>query len=426
MATPVILPKMGQSVESCIITEWYKKVGDPVKKGEPLYEMETDKSAFTENAEIDGVLLAIFHGEGDDVPCLETVAVIGAEGEDFSQFAPAGGSAPAPAAAPAETASAPAAEAAAPAPAEGKVGGAVSPRAQGLADKLHIDTANVPGTGPNGRVIERDVAGFNKGDGSAIGGRYTEAEIEAMTRAAQGTWYEDIKHSNTRKVIAKSMYNSLMSMAQLTHNSSCDATQLNRMRAAIKKGKENGVPNATLNDMLLFAVSRLLPKHKELNAYFFEDKLRVFKTVNLGIAADTPRGLLVPTLFDAEKMDLFEIAAESKKLTTAAKEGHISPDLLKGATFTVTNLGSMGIESFTPIVNPPQTGILGACAITDKVRMKDNGIQVYPSMGLSLTYDHRAMDGVPASRFLKDLVEVLTNFIDFYKAEGGSEYELDL
>lgn len=425
MATPVILPKMGQSVESCIITEWFKKEGDVVKTGEPLYEMETDKSAFTENAEADGILLAIFHGEGDDVPCLETVAVIGEQGEDVSAFAPQGGAVSAPAAENTASPATPAAMAEETVVAEGTVGGAVSPRAQGLADKLHLDTSAIAGTGPHGRVIEQDVQGF-KGQGEAIGGRYTEAEIIAMTEAAKGPYYEDIKHSHTRKVIAKSMFNSLASMAQLTHNSSCDATQLNRMRAAVKKGKENGVPNATLNDMLLFAVSRLLPKHKELNAYYFDDKLRVFKNVNLGIAADTPRGLLVPTLFDADRMDLFEIAAESKKLTTAAKEGNINPDLLKGATFTVTNLGSMGIESFTPIVNPPQTGILGVCAITDKVRMKDNGIQVYPSMGLSLTYDHRAMDGVPASRFLKDLVDVLTNFIDFYKQEGGSQYELDL
>ena len=144
------------------------------------------------------------------------------------------------------------------------------------------------------------------------------------------------------------MLNSLATIAQLTHNSSFDATQLNAMRAAIKKAKEKGCPNATLNDMLLYAVSRVILEHKELNAHYYDDKLRIFNNVHLGIATDTPRGLLVPTLFNANKLGLFEIATESKKLITATREGKLSPDYLKGASFTVTNLGSLGIESFTP------------------------------------------------------------------------------
>lgn len=426
MASLVILPKMGQSVESCIITEWFKKVGDTVAAGEALYEMETDKSAFTENAEVSGTVLAIIHGEGDDVPCLEAVAVIGEEGEDISALLPKAAAAPAPEAEKAQAQSGNEAGSAAEsfeAAAEGKFGGAVSPRAKALAEKMHLDCSVIPGTGPNGRVIERDVLGF-KGSGSAIGGRYTDAELAAAS--APESEYEDLKHSNTRKVIARSMLNSLTTMAQLTHSTSFDATQLNRFRAAVKKAADNGVPKVTVNDLLLYAVARVLPQFKELNAHYFDDKLRCFKAVNLGIATDTPRGLLVPTLFGADKLDLFDLSAESKKLITAAREGKISPDLLKGASFTVTNLGSMGIESFTPIVNPPQTGILGVCAITDRVRMSQNSISVYPAMGLSLTYDHRAMDGAPASRFLVALVEALTNFIDFYKEQGDHKYELEL
>lgn len=426
MASLVILPKMGQSVESCIITEWFKKVGDTVAAGEALYEMETDKSAFTENAEVSGTVLAIIHGEGDDVPCLEAVAVIGEEGEDISALLPKAAAAPAPEAEKAQAQSGNEAGSAAEsfeAAAEGKFGGAVSPRAKALAEKMHLDCSVIPGTGPNGRVIERDVLGF-KGSGSAIGGRYTDAELAAAS--APEAEYEDLKHSNTRKVIARSMLNSLTTMAQLTHSTSFDATQLNRFRAAVKKAADNGVPKVTVNDLLLYAVARVLPQFKELNAHYFDDKLRCFKAVNLGIATDTPRGLLVPTLFGADKLDLFDLSTESKKLITAAREGKISPDLLKGASFTVTNLGSMGIESFTPIVNPPQTGILGVCAITDRVRMSQNSISVYPAMGLSLTYDHRAMDGAPASRFLVALVEALTNFIDFYKEQGDHKYELEL
>ena len=425
MASLVILPKMGQSVESCIITEWFKKVGDTVAAGEPLYEMETDKSAFTENAEVAGTLLAIIHGEGDDVPCLEAVAIIGEEGEDISALMPKQEAAPAAAAsdAGAQPQAAAAVAEDVDVAVEGSFGGAVSPRARALAAKMHIDCSLIPGTGPNGRVIERDVLNY-KGSGSAIGGRYTEAELAAAS--APDAEYEDIKHSNTRKVIARSMMNSLTTMAQLTHSTSFDATQLNAFRVALKKAAEKGAPKVTVNDIILYAVSRVLPQFKELNAHYYDDKLRCFKSVNLGIATDTPRGLLVPTLFGADKLDLFDLAVESKKIIGAAREGKISPDLLKGASFTVSNLGSMGIESFTPIVNPPQTGILGVCATTDRVRMTANSISVYPAMGLSLTYDHRAMDGAPASRFLVALVEALTNIIDFYKEQGDHKYELEL
>ena len=420
MASLVILPKMGQSVESCIITEWFKSVGDDVAVGDALYEMETDKSAFTENAEVAGKLLAIIHGEGDDVPCLEAVAIIGEEGEDISALLPKADAAPA--------AEAPKAEEPAPVAepdtaVEGRMGGAVSPRARAMAERMHLDCSLIPGTGPNGRVIERDVLNY-KGSGSAIGGRWTEAELAAAS--APEAEYEDVKHSNTRKVIARSMMNSLSTMAQLTHSTSFDATQLNAFRAALKKAAEKGAPKVTVNDIILYAVARVLPQFKELNAHYYDDKLRCFKSVNLGIATDTPRGLLVPTLFGADKLDIFELATESKKIIGAAREGKISPDLLKGASFTVSNLGSMGIESFTPIVNPPQTGILGVCSITDRVRMSANSISVYPAMGLSLTYDHRAMDGAPASRFLVALVEALTNIIDFYKEQGDHKYELEL
>lgn len=430
MATAVILPKMGQSVESCIITEWFKKPGDTVTAGEPLYEYETDKSSFTEKAEADGILLAVFYDVDSDVPCLETIAVIGEEGEDYSSLIPDGVSDTAPAekaeAAKSESAPAPAAAPAAPeASVAGSPGGFISPRARALAEKLHINTDLVSGSGPNGRIIENDILNF-KPNGSGFGGRYTDEEAEALLASVPEAGYEDVRHSKTRKVIAKNMLNSLATIAQLTHNSSFDATQLNTMRAAVKKAKDRGCPNATINDMLLYAVSRVILNHRELNAHYYDDCLRVFNNVHLGIATDTPRGLLVPTLFNANKLGLFEIATESKKLINDTREGTLSPDYLKGASFTVTNLGSLGIESFTPIINPPQAGILGVDTVIDRIRMEKNSFTVYPAMGLSLTYDHRALDGAPASRFLKELCDTLANFIDFYKSQEENTYELDI
>lgn len=419
MATAVIMPRQGQSVESCIIGEWFKKVGDPVQEGDILFSYETDKSSFEEPAKQAGTLLAIFYGADDDVPCLTTVAVIGEPGESYAEFAPdqAAGTEEAP------TAAAPAAEAAVAEPPAAQLEGAalrgVSPRARNAAERLHVDPAQAQPTGPNGRVIERDVKALAQAGrtGTGLGGRVTAADQAAAPAApaaavqAANTEYQDVKLPNIRKVIAKSMFQSLSTMAQLTHTTSFDATCIMNFRKGLKAAPEQlQVPNITLNDIILFAASRVLPKHPDLNAHFLEDKIRYFQHVNLGIAVDTPRGLMVPTLMRAEEKSLKEISAEAKALAAACQDGSINPDLLQGASFTVSNLGTLGIEHFTPVINPPQTGILGVDCIVERVRRVDGQITVYPAMGLSLTYDHRALDGAPASRFLQDMVMALENF----------------
>jgi pyruvate dehydrogenase E2 component (dihydrolipoamide acetyltransferase) len=189
---------------------------------------------------------------------------------------------------------------------------------------------------------------------------------------------------------------------------SFDATAILAFRERVKANMDKlGLPNITLNDIVLYAVSRTLGKHPDLNAHFLGDSIRQFSSVNLGMAVDTPRGLLVPTIFGADALSLSGIAVQAKSVAEQAQSGRISPDLLSGGTFTISNLGVFGIESFTPVINPPQTAILGVCAIT--YRMNKSGA-VYPAMGLSLTYDHRAVDGAPASRFLKDLCAALESF----------------
>ena len=423
MATAVIMPRQGQSVESCIIGEWFKKVGDPVQEGDILFSYETDKSSFEEPAKQAGTLLAIFYGADDDVPCLTTVGVIGEPGESYAEFAPdqAAGTAEAPGMeAPAAKAPAAAAVAAPAVQAEGSALRGVSPRARNAAERLHVDPAQAQPTGPNGRVIERDIKALAQASrtGTGLGGRVTAAD-QAAAPAAQAalavqgadTEYQDVKLPNIRKVIAKSMFQSLSTMAQLTHTTSFDATCIMNFRKGLKAAPEQlQVPNITLNDIILFAASRVLPKHPDLNAHFLEDKMRYFRHVNLGIAVDTPRGLMVPTLMRAEEKSLKEIAAEAKALAAACQDGSINPDLLQGASFTVSNLGTLGIEHFTPVINPPQTGILGVDCIVERVRTVDGQITVYPAMGLSLTYDHRALDGAPASRFLQDMRAALENF----------------
>lgn len=427
MATVVIMPRQGQSVESCVITSWAKKVGDPVHTGETLFSYETDKAAFDEEAKVDGTLLAVFYQEQDDVPCLSEVAVIGTPGEDISAFGPHADVSPAApetaqAATPAVAAAPMAVQLTAPTAAAG-----VSPRARVAAERLHVDLTGVTPTGPHGRILERDVlaagrstsaavaAGSTAGiPGTGLGGRVTLADQQAPAAVASETssvlGYHDEKISHMRKIIADSMHNSLATMAQLTHHSSFDASSIIAYRKELKAAESLELPGITYNDLILYAVSRVLKHHPVLNAHWMDDKIRYFDHVHLGMAVDTPRGLLVPTIFNADTKSLAEIAKETKELAAAAQGGSISPDLLSGATFTVSNLGTLDIEMFTPVINPPQTGILGVDCMVDRVRMADGHTSVYPAMGLSLTYDHRAMDGAPASRFLKELKTVLEHF----------------
>lgn len=436
--TAVIMPRQGQSVESCVITTWEKKVGDKVANGDILFTYETDKSSFEEKATVEGTLLAILAEEGEDVPCLDNVCLIGPAGTDVTAFVNAakstGDAAPA---AQAVAAAAPTVAAATVATASEVNVEKISPRAKNLAIKTNADLLKAVPTGPYGRIIERDVqALLDKGftvsgaakdgytvavEGTGANGRVVLGDlapkaapaVEAPTTvpAAPVAAYEDVKLPNVRKVIAKAMHNSLSTMAQLTLNTSFDATKLNACRAALKANAEKmGFAKITVNDMILYAVSRTVLKHKAVNAHYLDDTMRYFNNANIGIAVDTERGLLVPTVFAAEKLTLNELSKAAKVVISEAQKGTISPDNLKGASFTVTNLGAMGIESFTPVINPPQTCILGVNNITKKIKEVDGEDVIYPAMGLSLTFDHRALDGAPAAKFLQDLCYNLENF----------------
>ena len=425
MATVVIMPRQGQSVESCIITSWAKKVGDEVKAGDVIFSYETDKSSFDETTEAEGVMLAQFYGEGDEVPCLENVCVIGAAGEDISQYTKGGAAPEAPKAeeaAPAEKKEAEAKKEEAPVAAPKEDGGRVfaSPRAKALAEKAGVDYRLASPTGAEGRIIERDIeALLDKGvEAVAAAPEAPKAEAAPAAKAAEApkteeaVEFEDVKLSNVRKVIARSMHDSLANSAQLTLNMSFDATEIQAFRAGVKaNGEALGLANITLNDVVTFAAAKTLKDFPELNAHFLDDKIRLFKEVHMGVAVDTERGLLVPTVANASKMSLNEFSKACKELINEAKGGHINPDKLAGGTFTVTNLGSFGIESFTPVINPPQVAILGVCGITTKVKAaKDGSLSAYPAMGLSLTIDHRAVDGAPGAKFLKALCTNLEHF----------------
>lgn len=445
MAKVIIMPRQGQSVEECIITKWAKKVGEKVAAGDILFSYETDKSAFDEVSDTNGVLLAALYDEGDVVPCLSPICIIGEEGEDISSLL-AGIKETGKSTSEDKTTDTkkdtPAAAAAtineAPAQSTGNVSGGnikISPRARLKAERTGADITSAIPTGYGGRIIERDIdrvldeaARLGKVTAEIdISANITTPNTAAVTSSASVEQapavnmnldttddYIDIPLSPTRRAIAASMHRSLTEAAQLTLHSSFDATEMLSLRAKFKeKSATLGLPDITFNDMVLFAVSRVILSHPDCNAHFIDNAIRRFKSVNLAVAVDTERGLLVPVIRGAEKMSLSEISVAVHSLAAEARSGRISPDALRGGSVTVTNLGSLGVESFTPVLNPPQTVIIGICAPVTRVR--EDG-SVYPAVGVSLTFDHRALDGAPAARFLRDLCTAMEN-ISLYLAK---------
>ena len=435
MAIPVIMPRQGQSVETCIIGEWYKKKGDTVKVGDILFSYETDKASFEEEAKADGVLLDVFFAEGDEVPVLVNVAVIGNTGESTDEFRPGGQAAPvaevaAIAETKAETVATP--EVKTVAEPSGKV--KISPRAKNTAEKLGVAYQQLAGSGPEGRIIERDIEaaaqtlpkltplaqevakaeGLKAGElATGLGGKAVAKDLISYN-PVYGDDFEVKKLTNMRKLIAKAMHTSLQNSAQLTHHMSADARTIMALRKKFKKALDAGqiTQNITINDLVCFAVIKALKKFPQVNTHFVGDSMRWFKKVHLGLAVDTDRGLMVPAIKNAEDLSLEGLSAQMQGIAAQCRKGNVNPELLapEAASFTISNLGNYGVEMFTPVINIPQTAILGVCTIIP--RPKDLGDGVYgfvPMMGLSLTYDHQALDGGEATLFLKEIKEQIEN-----------------
>jgi pyruvate dehydrogenase E2 component (dihydrolipoamide acetyltransferase) len=363
--TRVLMPQKGLTEESAILVKWYVQAGDTVKAGDYLFDIETGKATFSVESDTAGTVLEILYAEGAEVPVGDPVCVIGdPNAASFANTAPA---------------AQPAAKS------EAGEGGRVfiSPRAKALAKELNIDITGIEPTGLKNSIRAADI------------------EAAAKNGGAQIADYKIIKHTMTRKTIARNMQKSLQTMAQFTLHSQFDASDI---LAARERFKANPATSGiTLNDMVLHAVAQTLPKFPALNAYFEEDAIRQFNHVNLGVAVDTENGLIVPAIIKADQMRLNQISAEAKRLAKACQAGKASPEMLSGGTFTVSNLGALGITLFTPIVAPPQVAILGVGCVDYKGRMSGGVLQIYPAMQVSLTIDHRAVDGAPAAKFLKEL-----------------------
>ncbi|MHC6201677.1 dihydrolipoamide acetyltransferase family protein [Breznakiellaceae bacterium SP9] len=465
MAHVLIMPRQGNTVESCILTEWKVKEGDSVDADSVVCMVETDKATFEVPAGEAGTVLKLIRAGGDDIPVLEPIAVFGKPGEDWAAALGGvgvgvprpveSGQGPQTAASVAETAHGTGSAATPDRSVQTGSGGPISPRARNLAEKEGLPTGGLAGSGPGGRIIERDVqaalqnrpaltaaarvaaaaGGTVPATGSGLGGRVTAADLagggaaaaagSGVTAAIPGAAPANLGEGaitetaikGIRKLISDRMHQSLMESAQLTLNSSAPAVRLQTLRARMKGSAEDlGFSKITVNDLVLYAVSRTLPRFPFMNALKIGDTLKTYERVHLGVAVDTPRGLMVPVIRNANLLSLRQISSEAKRLAAACQKGGISPDELSGSTFTVTNLGSMGVSSFTPILNAPEVGILGVCNIELKPVAVDGaddedgcGVQFLPHIGLSLTINHQVVDGAPAARFLKALGEAVAD-----------------
>ena len=401
MAYEVLMPQLGLTMEEGTVSQWVKHEGDPVKTGDVLLEITTDKLTNEVTSEHDGVLLKIVAQEGEDVPVKGLLCYVGQAGESV-------GDAPAAAAAPAAAPAAPAA-----APAAAPVAGArlrVSPLARKTAAKLGVDLSKLTGSGPSGRIRQQDVLAAANAAQTAAPAPAAAAAPAARPAAKGGLELMEgdtvVKLAGMRKVVAQRMLQSHTEIPPVTQNTKVDVTELMKFRKMLLA--ETG-SKYSVNDLILKATAKCLRAHPEVLVSLDGDQVIQRAHVNLGMAVALDAGLIVPVIRDADRLGLDALSAAAKDLASRAKSNKLTLDEYKGSTFSVSNLGMFGIETFTPIVNQPDAAILGVCAVEDELVMDDQGgISKHQVMRLSFTYDHRLIDGAVAAKFvmaLRDLLE---------------------
>ena len=451
----ILMPKAGNSVEECILGAWRINVGDTVKRGDIIAEAETDKTSIEIEATASGEVLALLGSEGDLVPVLTAICLVGPAGTDVSGYKAASAEAPVAAAAEAPKAvtpaAAPAAASASQAPAT--AGGHLSPRARKFVAEHPFVMGEIAGSGAQGRVIESDVIAAYQSSphltpaaaamvaagakapstGTGSNGEITAEDIEnfakgvvaapapaaaaapapaAPVKAEGDDVITEKPFSRIRTVIAKRLQESLQTMAQYTLNCEADVTGLLSLRKRIKaSGEKLGLANINIGDMVMYAVIRTLQQVPELNGEFSDNVVKLHSAVHMGFACDTPKGLLVPVLHHSDKMSLAEMCRQVKSLAKSANAGNLAPDLMNGATFTVSNLGSFGIINFTPVISAPQIAMLGVGkTLLRPVRRADGTVEYRDYMQFSLTMNHMVVDGAPGARFLQTLCANIENF----------------
>ena len=407
MAFEIKMPQLGLTMEEGTVAQWLKQEGDTVAKGDVLLEITTDKLTSEIESEADGVLLKIVAKEGEDVPVKGLLGYIGEAGETVGDAAPA--AAPAAAAAPAEV------PVAAPAPAPAAIADGsrirISPLARKTAAKLGVDDQNLAGSGPSGRIVQKDIlaaAAAAKQQPAPV----AEAPAAAPAPAAKSGELElmdgdeVVKLAGMRKVVAERMAKSAREIPTVTQNVKIDVTKLVAFRKQIN---ETSGQKFSMNDFILKAVANALRANPHILVSIDGNQIIKRAHVNLGMAVALDDGLIVPVIRDADKLSLSQISATAKDLAVRARENKLAMDEYKGSTFTISNLGMFGVETFDPIINQPDAGILGVCAVQDELDMDEEGkIFKKQVMRISFTFDHRLIDGAVAAKFelaIKELLE---------------------
>jgi pyruvate dehydrogenase E2 component (dihydrolipoamide acetyltransferase) len=395
MAVEVVMPKFGLTMNDGILKRLLKQPGEAVTEGEPLFEVETEKVLNEVPAPASGVLVAFLFNEDDTVDCGVVLAVIAQPGEDVEALKTRYRAAPAraqPAAPPSAAKAAPPEASAAPAGSRRSI----TPIARKRAEELGVDLSNVAGTGPGGRVTREDV------ERAAASAQPTAAQgpraQAAPARAAEGGAVIPLK--GIRKTIAERMMQSLHGSAQLTLTIEADVTAATDLRAHMGRESE-----FTYTDLMIHAVARALRRHPRLNSTIEEGVIRLRDEVNIGMAVALDEGLIVPVIRNADRKTLREIATETRDLGKRAREGKLRLEDVEGGTFTITNLGTYGIDGFTPIINHGEAAILGLGRIIERPAIYRGEIARRSMMTLSLTFDHRIVDGAPAATFLQTVIE---------------------
>lgn len=387
MANELKMPQLGLTMEEGTITEWLKTEGDEVQVGEAVAEITTDKITTEIVSEFSGTLLKIVVPEGETVEVKSTLAYIGSTGEQLpcasgSPVAEAPVSTPEPVAASAK-------------PASGAKRIRISPLARKTAEKLGIDYSGIAGSGPAGRIVQKDIL-----DASAA----AKAPAKAQSAHAEEAPAKK-KLSGMRKVVAERMLASHTQIPSVTQTVKVDVTELLELRAKLKASGAK----ITINDLVLKATAIALKDNPHMLVSYDDGCIIEHKHINIGMAVALDNGLIVPVIRDADKLSLSELASKASELASKAKNGTLSMDDYSGSTFSVSNLGMFGVESFTPIINQPNAAILGVCATEKELALDSEGGLIQRSvMRLSLTYDHRLMDGAVAARFelaIKELLE---------------------
>ncbi|HWP49430.1 MAG TPA: dihydrolipoamide acetyltransferase family protein [Candidatus Limnocylindrales bacterium] len=395
MAVTVIMPKLGMAMQEGTIVSWLVKEGDKVEKESPLAQIESEKVEYEVTAPESGIVRKILAPEGSVVPVGKTIAVITAENEalDEAAFAPTQLMAEA-----AKAVETKAVEEIKPEVAPKKVEPEerqrISPAARNLAKELGVDLSTVVGTGPGGRIVREDIL--------------RAAESKQKQPPGPLEYREVIPLKGMRKVIAERMAESWANSPRVTQIMEADMTETVKLREQklAEWEREHGV-RVTYNDMIIKATALALLKYPIMNSTITEGEIRIFKNINIGMAVALEDGLIVPVIRDADRKTLFEIARETKDLSEKARTGKLTPDELLGGTFTITNLGGLGVEIFTPIINYPQNAILGVGKITEMPVVRNGGIHIRWIMKLCVVYNHRAVSGAPVARFTQEIIDIL-------------------